>query len=46
MKEVQTFESFNQDLAHSVGGFLKKSPSSTHHNKIIALIKLFNLLAS
>ncbi len=23
MKEVQTFESFNQDLADSVGGFLE-----------------------
>ncbi len=35
MKEAQTFEQFNQDLADSVSGFLKKPPSSTHHNKII-----------
>ncbi len=36
MKETQTFESFNQDLADSVGGFLKKPPSFVHHNEIIA----------
>lgn len=38
MKEAQTFEQFNQDLADSVGGFLvvMKSLTSVHHNKIIA----------
>ncbi len=29
MKEVQTFESFNQNLADSVGGFLK-NPLAPH----------------
>lgn len=35
MKERQTFEQFNQDLADSVGGFLENPLTSTHHNKII-----------
>ncbi len=31
MKEVQTFEQFNQDLADSVGGFLVVMKSLTPH---------------
>ncbi len=36
MKEAQTFEQFNQDLADSVGGFLENPLTSVHHNEIIA----------
>ncbi len=36
MKEAQTFEQFNQDLADSVGGFLVVILNPTHHNEIIA----------
>lgn len=36
MREVQTFERFNQDLADSVGGFGDDEIlSPTHHNEII-----------
>ncbi len=35
MKEVQTFEQFNQDSADSVGGCLENPLTSTHYNKII-----------
>ncbi len=33
MKEVQTFESFNQDLADSVGGFLE-NPLTQKYQKM------------
>lgn len=37
MREAQTFEQFNQDLADSVGGFGgDEILSPTHHNEIIA----------
>ncbi|ADO04140.1 hypothetical protein HPCU_04915 [Helicobacter pylori Cuz20] len=35
MKEVQTFESFNQDLADSVGGFLENPLAPRITMKII-----------
>lgn len=34
MKEVQTFESFNQDLAHSVGGFLENPLTHQKYQKM------------
>ncbi len=46
MKEAQTFEQFNQDLADSVGGFLVVMKSLVPRITMrLSLIKLFNILA-